>query len=411
MAHNRYRTSGGEETHISLLERGLVELGVEVRRFERNSNELKESTAKRVATGLSLAYRPGGGGIRSVLADWRPDVVHFHNLWPLLTPSALRIARHNGAAVVLTTHNYRFACPGGTLLRGGLIHEDCIEGSSLACAFRNPREMLAESLAYGLALDIQRRLGLLERWVDAFIAPSAFLGRMLVRAGLPEQRVHVIPHGVPRLAQSPRRGRYALYAGRLSAEKGVRTLLQATVLAPDVPVAIAGAGPLGAEVRRAAVVYLGQLDRAGVIHALGEAAFAVVPSECYEALGFAALEALSAGKPVVASSLGGLAELVQEGVTGMLIPPRSPECLAQAMQQLWHQPQLTRDLGSQGLNHVRQEFALEGQAQKVLSLYERLASRTSRSSGTKAKGNARYSRDAEFGPTTRACAAERSVRL
>ena len=92
MAHNRYRISGGEETHISLLERGLVELGVEVRRFERNSAELKESTAKRVATGLSLAYRPGGGGIRSALADWRPDVVHFHNLWPLLTPSALNRA-------------------------------------------------------------------------------------------------------------------------------------------------------------------------------------------------------------------------------------------------------------------------------------------------------------------------------
>ena len=207
--------------------------------------------------------------------------------------------------------------------------------------------MWAESLAYGLALDIQRRLGLLQRWVDAFIAPSAFLGRMLVRAGLPEQKVHVIPDGVPRLAQSPRRGRYALYAGRLSAEKGVRTLLQASVLAPDVPVAIAGAGPLAAEVGSAAVAYLGQLDRAGVTHALGEAAFAVVPSECYEALGFAALEGLS-GKPVVASSLGGLTELVQDGLTGMLIPPRSPEYLARAMQRLWHQPQLTRELGVEG---------------------------------------------------------------
>ena len=121
--------------------------------------------------------------------------------------------------MVLTAHNYRFACPGGTLLRGGRIHEDCVEGSSLACALRDPRGAPAESVAYGAALEIHRRLGFLERWVDAFIAPSAFLGRMLVRAGIPEQRVHVIPCGLPFFEQATQPCNYAVYAGRLSEER------------------------------------------------------------------------------------------------------------------------------------------------------------------------------------------------
>src|SRR5205085_2613392 len=99
-----------------------------------------------------------GAAARERVEAWNftaaADAVHFPNLWPLLTPSALRAARRGGAAVVLTAHNFRFACPGGMLLRDGLPHEDCIEGSSLRCAFRNPRESALESLAYGLALEI-----------------------------------------------------------------------------------------------------------------------------------------------------------------------------------------------------------------------------------------------------------------
>src|SRR5581483_7170306 len=93
IAHNRYRTPGGEERHVDLLEQGLLQRGVEVRRFERDSAELDRSRGRRAAAALTLAYRPGGGGIGRALDQWRPDVVHFHNIWPLLSPAALRIAR------------------------------------------------------------------------------------------------------------------------------------------------------------------------------------------------------------------------------------------------------------------------------------------------------------------------------
>jgi len=378
IAHNRYRNTGGEETDVNHIEEGLRGAGIEVRRFEKDSTDLEHSRGKRLTAGFAVAYRPGGGGIGRAVAEWRPDVVHFHNLWPLLTPAALRAARLRGAAVVLTTHNYRFACPGGTLLRGSEIHDDCIEGSSLACGLRNPRGVFRESVAYGIALEVQRRFRLLERWVDAFIAPSHFVGRMLVRAGLPERRVHVIPYGVPSVEKPAGIRRYALYAGRLSEEKGVRTLLEAARMAPEVPVAFAGSGPLEADVRGAQVAYLGRFDgpSPGLIEALSNAAFAIVPSEWYEVLGFAALEAFAVGKPVIATPLGGLPEFVRDGETGLLVKPRSPKGLAQAMRILWHQPDVTEELGERALQYVRERFSLQRQIQSVTSLYELVTSQS-----------------------------------
>jgi glycosyltransferase involved in cell wall biosynthesis len=325
---------------------------------------------RRVATGLGLAYRPGGGGIGSVIEEWRPDVVHFHNIWPLLTPSALRIAKTKNAMVLLTAHNYRFICPGGMLLRGGLVHEDCIEGSSLRCALRNPRGSLVESLTYGAALEVQRRFRMLERWVDAFIAPSDFMAQILIRAGFAEEKVHVIAYGLPSTAAPTTSGRSALFFGRLSAEKGVRTVLEAARLAPEVPVVIAGGGPLEDEVRAAPVTYLGQLDQKGLASALGGAAFSLAPSEWYDNQPFAILEAFAAGRATIATRIGGLPEVVRDEVTGLLIPPHSPAELALAMRRLWLDQDLTRKLGRNAFCDARQNFSLETQVRKIVALYK-----------------------------------------
>src|SRR5581483_1295614 len=334
IAHNRYRLSGGEETHVALLERGLRDLGVGVRTYVRSSSEFTRTRRQRFVTALGLTYRPGGGGIANAIDDWHPDVVHFHNIWPALTPAALRLAHTARAAVVLTVHNYRFACPGGLLLRGGVAHDDCLEGSSLACGLRNARGSILESAAYGVALEIQRRLRLLERWVDAFVAPSAFMADALVRAGIPSRRVHVIGNAIPAGLPLRPRGSSALFSGRLSPEKGIRVLLEASQLAPDVQVVVAGSGPCEAEVLRAPVRYLGHLDAAGVAAAMEEAAFTLAPSQCFDNQPYSVIESLAAGRPVIASEIGGLPEVVIDGVNGLLVPAGSPQALAKAMQRL-----------------------------------------------------------------------------
>jgi glycosyltransferase involved in cell wall biosynthesis len=215
---------------------------------------------------------------------------------------------------------------------------------------------------------------MLTRWVDAFIAPSAFMGRMLIRSGLPEARVHVIGYGLPRMEDATgQRGRYALYVGRLSPEKGVTTLLESAAIAREVPVALAGSGPLDADVRDAAVTYLGRLDPPGLRAALAEASFTVAPSEWHDNQPFAVLEAVSAGKPVIATGLGGLPEVVRDGATGLIVPPRSPAALASAMKTLWHRPELTRQLGERARQLARDSFSLERQTRTVMSLYEAVA--------------------------------------
>src|SRR4051794_32667173 len=107
LVHNRYRSVGGEERHIDLLHRCLPETGVEVRRFEVASPK-EASLTERIRLGVGLTYRPRGARLlHDVLARQKPHIVHFHNIFPLLTPAALREARRHGAKVVLTTHNYR----------------------------------------------------------------------------------------------------------------------------------------------------------------------------------------------------------------------------------------------------------------------------------------------------------------
>lgn len=380
LAHNRYRLLGGEDRHVALLRRALAEAGVETRLLEPRSDELTSSRARRLTSAALLTYRPGGGGIGPVLEAWRPDVVHFHNLWPMLTPAALRLSKRAGAAVVFTLHNTRFACPGGTCTiethpsADGLWNNRDLAGSSLACAVRhNPRGALGESIAYGFAQDVQRRLRMLERWVDAFIAPSEYVARMLELTGVPRDRVTVIRNGVAVPDSPPPAGSsFALYAGRLSAEKGIATLIQAARAAPEVPIAAAGTGPLVNRVEDSPVRHLGQLVREDLDRAMEEAAFTILPSECHENQPYGALESLAAARAVIATEVGGLPEIVRDRETGLIVPPASPASLAEAMRRLWDDPELRGKLGANGFADACDRFRLDLQIERTLELYRRL---------------------------------------
>lgn len=377
LAHNRYRTVGGEERHIDLLEEWLPTAGVEVLRFDVAS-PVDPSLLERLRLGVTLTYRPGGARVlRDVLVREKPDIVHFHNVFPLLTPAAMREARLHGARVVLTIHNYRFACPAGTLLRNGRIHEDCVDGSSLLCGLRNSRGIWSESIAYGIALELQRRLRLPHRWVDAYVAPSRFVAAMLARAGYPATRIHTIYHGTPIDDKPSQAGDFAFYAGRLSSEKGVETLLAASRLASRVPLVIAGDGPLAPLARAAeggAISYLGQVDSESIAQLRRDALFSVAPSECFEGQPYGVLESMAAGTPVVASRLGGLAEIVDHEVTGLLVPPHDPLALATAMETLWDDKARAREMGMRAWVYARGHFSPSEQARRLAELYEDLIS-------------------------------------
>ena len=305
------------------------------------------------------------------------EVVHFHNLWPLLTPAALRGARDAGARVVLTVHNYRFACPLGTLLRHGEIHDDCLAGSSLACGLRGAREHGLRAVAYGVALELHRRLGWVERWVDAYVAPAEFVRGALARAGIGPDRVHVIRNGVPPSGGAgPRPASsgpsYALYAGRLAREKGIEVIASAARLAPEVPIVVAGSGPLEESLRRdlpRSLSLVGHQDRERVALLHAGSSMSLLPSTCHEVAPYGALEAAAAGKPVIGSAIGGIPEIVADGTTGLLVPPGDPAALAAAMKRLWHDPDAAAALGAQAALRIRRDHSLARAARQHLSLY------------------------------------------
>jgi glycosyltransferase involved in cell wall biosynthesis len=216
---------------------------------------------------------------------------------------------------------------------------------------------------------------MLRRWVDAFIAPSEFMARMLVCAGLPHDHVRVIRLGVPLGDQpTPSKGRYVLFVGRISPEKGVRTLLEAARLRPEIPTVLAGDGPLVSQVKLAGagVQYAGKLSPSGVTKALGDAAFTVVPSEWYETAALSVLESYAAGRAVIATRIGGLPELVQHGKTGLLVEPHSPHSLASAVAALWNDPQGTAEMGRRARGVAEERFGLKRQTADLIELYSGL---------------------------------------
>lgn len=371
LVHNRYRVPGGEERHVDLLEAGLRKAGAEVVRFEVTSGE-PSSILGQVRTAVGMIYRPSAArAVAHAMDTFRPDVVHVHNILPLLSPTVLLEARKR-ARVVMTVHNYRLVCPSGTLMRRGRVHDDCVTGSSLLCGLRGSRQPWPESVAYGLALEIHRRLHLVERSVDAFIAPSRAVAEVLTRSGFRSDRIHVIPYGVSVEPWHARERKHGLFAGRLSPEKGIDTLLAATRLAPEVPVKIAGAGPLAGTVAAAGVSYLGRLPNDELARWQERAAFTLVPSEWPENLPLSALESLAAGTPVIAAAAGGLKEIVSLPACGRLIPPGNAVELAAAMREMWAASQRDPDYGRGAWESARARYEASQQAAAVAALYNDL---------------------------------------
>ena len=310
LLHNRYRVPGGEERAVEDLAWLIrTELGEEVELLERDSGTLAARDAARglLAGGLDTA------DVAEAVRRTGARVVHAHNLLPALGWRALDAARAEGARVVCHLHNYRLVCAVGTCFTRGADCTRCHGRDTWPGVRLNCRGgSRAEAAAYGAGLALwQPRLAAA---AHAFVVPSAFALTRLERLGAPlGGRARVIPSVqrafAPRSAAGA--GEYALFAGRLTAEKGVADAI-AACRAAGVPLVVAGDGPDAAALRASApeVRFTGRVDAGALAGLRAGAALALVPSRYAEILPLAALEAMAAGLPVVASSAGGLAEYV-----------------------------------------------------------------------------------------------------
>lgn len=274
--------------------------------------------------------------VQDLIWETRPDVIHCHNLFPGLSPATLRVADRAGVAVVLTLHNYRLLCLPATFLRDGQICEDCLGRQPWrGVVHRCYRNSAAGSAALAMSLAVHRIGRTFDR-VDLYLAVSDFVRIKHLQAGFSPARMLTKPNFAWASSRREGAGEYFLIAGRLSAEKDVRTILDAwrSVRARLV---IVGDGPDTEMLRRAApqsVEFRGTVPPGEVSALLGRARALLFPSLSYEGAPRAVLEAYAAGVPVVANAVGALPEIVIDGVTGLLVPPGDPTAVTDALEHL-----------------------------------------------------------------------------
>jgi glycosyltransferase involved in cell wall biosynthesis len=375
--YNRYRVKGhGEDAVVNQTLDILRGNGVETALLEADSTDLTNSWLKRLQAAATASYSIGAyRRATRMIRSSKPDIVHAHNLYPLLTPSVLAASRRSAVPSVLTAHNFFLTCPVYTHLSSRKICVSCAGGREYNCVRRDCRQNVAESILYALRAAITRRLDLIFDNVCLVVALSLFAAKHFESAGYPAGRIAVLPNAValPATEASPRSGKYIAYAGRLTYSKGADLLL-AAASRTGLPVRLAG-NTAEAEIPTDAlpdnVTFLGPLTRAQMAEFYSRARFCVVPSRWFEMCPLVVLEAMSFGLPVIAFGVGGMEELIVDGKTGLLCNLDCPEDLAVQMRKLWDSPDECARLGAAARARVKEHFNESAYFDKLMSVYRR----------------------------------------
>jgi glycosyltransferase involved in cell wall biosynthesis len=377
LAHNRYIHTGGEEAVFSAELEMLRRRGHDVEVFLDDNHRIAQIPP--VPLALSTVWSAEAGRrLGEVLDAFRPDVCHFHNIFPLLSPSVYAACRRRRVAVVQTLHNYRLVCPTATLYRNRRVCEDCVgrflpwPGVLHGC-YRGSRS--ASSVVAGM-LVVHRALKTWRDGVDRYIVPTEFAREKLRGSGIASAKTVVKPHLVtPDPGRGRNRGDFCLYVGRLSYEKGIHTLLEAwRSLEGAVPLRIVGSGPQQGAVETAAardpsILVEGLLPPAEVLSRMGRAALLLVPSECYEVFPRVLVEAFAVGLPALASDLGGLRELVAEGRTGLRFKPHDPADLAAKVEWMLANPELLDRMSAMARLEYENHYSADANYALLMDIY------------------------------------------
>lgn len=344
LVHNRYRDRAGEDASFDGDRRVLMDHGVDVVDYIRDNREIaaEGGISKLSAAAQTTWSSAARSEVARLIRDRRPDIVHFHNTFPLISPAAYWACRDAEVPVVQTLRNFRPFCSHGLFYRDGHICTDCVgrmpvwPGVLHGC-YRNSR---LQSSAVALMQTTHQFLKTWTKKVDAYVVASDFTRKKLIECGLPADRIHVKPNVVDiDVEPDPGAEGPALFVGRLVREKGILTLLRAWTALPQARLEVVGDGPDRAKAERLIdqldlgdrVRLLGPMNREDVLRRMAAAWVVVVPSEAYETFGRVPVEAFGCGTPVIASRLGALADVVEHDLTGLQFSAGDPNDLAAAV--------------------------------------------------------------------------------
>ena len=372
VAHNAYQHRGGEDAVVEAEVDLLRRYGHDVKVYRQHNDSLNRMSRAKAAVSTIWSH-DSASDVEELCSRFHPDVIHVHNTFPLISPSLYWMADALRVPVVQTLHNFRLLCPQAIFLRGGKICEDCVGKLPWRSVTRKCyRESAVQSAVITTMLATHRMIGTFRTRVTRYIALNRFARAKYIEGGLPAERFRIKPNfvastGCP--SWSGRRG--GLYVGRLSSEKGLDILAAAARNGGAPHVEVIGGGPMETLARETfGGRFLGYRPLDEIMQRMAQAQYLVLPSICYENSPRAIVEAFSCGLPVIASRLGSLADLVRDGVTGLLFNPGDPDDLAAKIAWAQAHPEQMVRMGQAARAEYEAEYTPERNYEMLMDIYE-----------------------------------------
>jgi glycosyltransferase involved in cell wall biosynthesis len=323
--------------------------------------------------------------MEALLREVQPDLAHIHNIYHQISPSVLIALSRRAIPVVMTLHDLKLACPNYKMRTHGELCERCVGGHYHNAVLRRcVGDSLLRSALCATESWVHRSFGLYQRNVERFIVPSRFYLEKMIQSGIPSSKLSVLPNftHVDRFRPSYEPSDYAIYFGRLSAEKGLLSLLRAMSSLRRGRLLIAGEGPLRTQLEQTIaaneldnVELVGQKSGRELEEIVRAARFSVIPSEWYENCPLSGIESFASGTPVLAAAIGGLTEMVDDEENGLLFEAFEVEDLADKMGRLFDDDDLATRLGRGARSKAEREYGVRSHVDRLFQIYERARSR------------------------------------
>ena len=381
--HRKGSASGDDQVFNSETEL-LKQHGNEVVKYNVRNDEFDNAgiVGKLKATlGMLWSFK-NYNAVKSLIEKEKPDIVHIHTFFPLLSPSVLYAAKRSGVKVVATLHDTRFVCPCATSLRGTTLCNECGDGHYFRmCKYGCFKNSKLQSFIVACIFKYHRMRKSFYKQIDKYVCLNDNQIKLLKNIGFDEKKIvkkyNFVPDAEANLKAISVEGlpsRYAVFYGRIGEEKGIRILMKVWDKLKDIPLVVMGGGPLEDEFKEWAekhhnVYFLGYVQHDKCLSIVKGGEFVVFPSIWYEGCSMVEIETESLGKGLVATDLGFSEEAIENGKNGYKVKLGDVQGFVKTIEELWDNPEKCKSIGENARKDYEKKYLPEDNYKQLIDIY------------------------------------------